>query len=603
MGAINFSLLLQRSTQFSVFENVLATVGLTDPVDRALGIGLLHEQWVTAEPAGYARHVTGLVDPPLPGSIPKQILMTVAWLDKQVSNQASEVAARTLGIPSFDGASLLRALREIPDEPEGTGGLGSAYVVYDTGSFDVFDPAYDAVIPPLANLIPSDVCDPARAPPLDSGQRFPAGRVPAAGRPDPQLLRRRLRRVDRTPSGREACPKRRSAIRCRRLERRAVPLSPRAGIRYKLARPRGWLGGAHPRGFPLLVEVLRHDLVIVGGGGAACAPRSPRSRRIPSSRSRSSPRSIRCAATPSRPRAARRRSRAPDDTLEMHGYDTVKGSDFLGDQDVIQYFVEEAPKELTRLEHWGCPWSRNEDGTVATRAFGGMTTKRTWYATDKVGFHMLHALFQHSLRFDRIVRYDEQFVTQAPGRRRRGARRRRARHARGRGARDPRPRGDPLHRRRRARSSRSPPTATSRPATAWRSPTAPASRSRTWSSCSTTRRGCRAPGILITEATRGEGGHLVNKDGERFLVTRDYGVGAKAELGPRDMISRAIMQEIEAGRGFTGPYGDYVHLDLRHLGDEVIEKRLPMVRELVDDLRRRRSDPRRRSRCGRSSTT
>ena len=89
-----------------------------------------------------------------------------------------------------------------------------------------------------------------------------------------------------------------------------------------------------------------------------------------------------------------------DDNFEMHGYDTVKGSDFLGDQDVIQYFVEEAPRELTLLEHWGCPWSRNEDGTVATRAFGGMTTKRTWYAADKVGFHMLHTLFQHSLRFD-----------------------------------------------------------------------------------------------------------------------------------------------------------------------------------------------------------
>ena len=100
-----------------------------------------------------------------------------------------------------------------------------------------------------------------------------------------------------------------------------------------------------------------------------------------------------------------------DDNLEMHGYDTVKGSDFLGDQDVIQYFVEQAPKELTLLEHWGCPWSRNEDGSVATRAFGGMTTKRTWYAADKVGFHMLHSLFQHSMRFDHIVRYDEYFVT------------------------------------------------------------------------------------------------------------------------------------------------------------------------------------------------
>ena len=79
VGAINFSLLLQRSTQFSVFETVLATVGLSDPLDSAIGLGLLHEQWVTSEPAGYARHITGLVEPPLPGSIPKKILMTVAW--------------------------------------------------------------------------------------------------------------------------------------------------------------------------------------------------------------------------------------------------------------------------------------------------------------------------------------------------------------------------------------------------------------------------------------------------------------------------------------------------------------------------------------------
>ena len=98
---------------------------------------------------------------------------------------------------------------------------------------------------------------------------------------------------------------------------------------------------------------------------------------------------------------------------------------------MIQYFVEEAPKELMRLEHWGCPWSRNDDGTVATRAFGGMKPKRTWYATDKVGFHMLHALFQHSLRFDRIVRYDEYFVTKlivdGGARARRGRARRSAR--------------------------------------------------------------------------------------------------------------------------------------------------------------------------------
>ena len=269
-----------------------------------------------------------------------------------------------------------------------------------------------------------------------------------------------------------------------------------------------------------------------------------------------------------------------DDSFEMHGYDTVKGSDFLGDQDVIQYFVEEAPKELIRLEHWGCPWSRNEDGTVATRAFGGMTVKRTWYATDKVGFHMLHSLFQHSMRFDNIVRYDEYFVSKllVDG----GV-------CRGVAALDIRT--GIVH----AILGRAVILATGGAgkifpfttngmiktgdgmALAYRAGVA--LKDMEFAQYHPT--GLPGTGILITEATRGEGGYLRNSEGARFLVEYDYGVGQKAELGPRDMISRAIIREIEQGRGFQGTYGEYVHLDLTHLGAEKIDSKLPFVRELT----------------------
>ena len=102
---------------------------------------------------------------------------------------------------------------------------------------------------------------------------------------------------------------------------------------------------------------------------------------------------------------------ADGDSLEEHAHDTVSGSDWLSDQDAVEAFVEEAPRELLRLEHWGCPWSREPDGHIAVRAFGGMKQMRTWFAADKTGFHMLHTLFQASLKFDAVTRYDEWFVT------------------------------------------------------------------------------------------------------------------------------------------------------------------------------------------------
>ena len=102
---------------------------------------------------------------------------------------------------------------------------------------------------------------------------------------------------------------------------------------------------------------------------------------------------------------------AEDDSLDEHAYDTISGSDWLGDQDAVEAFVQEAPRELLQLEHWGCPWSRKPDGRIAVRAFGGMKNMRTWFAADKTGFHMLHTLFQTSLKYGDIRRYDEWFVT------------------------------------------------------------------------------------------------------------------------------------------------------------------------------------------------
>ncbi len=266
----------------------------------------------------------------------------------------------------------------------------------------------------------------------------------------------------------------------------------------------------------------------------------------------------------------------PEDSYENHAFDTIKGSDYLADQDVVEAFVREAPIEVIQMEHWGCPWSRDPDGKISARPFGGMTTWRTCFAADKTGFHMLHTVFQTSLQFKQIHRHDEVFATKLL-------------------IEDSRCVGviaiDMRSGRFEAITAKAVILATGGLGRVYAFTTngnictgdgmALAYRAgvglKDMEMVQFHPTGLPFTGILITEAVRGEGGYLLNKDGERFL--KRY-VPNKMELGPRDIISRAMTTEFEEGRGFEGPHGKYMHLDVRHLGEEVIDRKLPFMREL-----------------------
>jgi succinate dehydrogenase flavoprotein subunit len=266
----------------------------------------------------------------------------------------------------------------------------------------------------------------------------------------------------------------------------------------------------------------------------------------------------------------------PEDSYETHAFDTIKGSDYLADQDVVEAFVREAPIEVIQMEHWGCPWSRDPDGKISARPFGGMTTWRTCFAADKTGFHMLHTVFQTSLKYPQIHRHDEAFVTKLL-----------VDNGRCEGV----VAVDMRSGRFEAISAKSVILATGGLGRVYAFTTngnictgdgmALAYRAgvglKDMEMVQFHPTGLPFTGILITEAVRGEGGYLINKDGERFL--KRY-VPNKMELGPRDIISRAMVTEFEEGRGFEGPHGKFMHLDVRHLGEAVIDRKLPFMREL-----------------------
>ncbi len=336
------------------------------------------------------------------------------------------------------------------------------------------------------------------------------------------------------------------------------------------------------------MEIYQADVVIVGGGGAGLRAAIAVAESDPLLRialvSKVYPMRSHTVAAEGGAAGVKR----PEDSLEYHFHDTVGGGDWLCEQDVVEYFVEQAPKELTQLEHWGCPWSRTADGHVNTRAFGGMKIERTWFAADKTGFHILHTLFQTSIKYPSIKRFDEYFCV------------------------------DLLEENGEARGvvaiqmgtgeftmieGKSVIIATGGAGRVFRESTlggivtgdgmalayrhGVALRDMEFVQYHPT---CMPiTGLLFTEACRGEGGYLVNKDGYRYL--QDYGLGPLQdkpknkymELGPRDRLSQAFWYEQQKGRTIEHPtLGQIVHLDLRHLGEAHLRERLPLIYEMAE---------------------
>ncbi len=336
------------------------------------------------------------------------------------------------------------------------------------------------------------------------------------------------------------------------------------------------------------METIQTDIAIIGAGGAglraaiAAAESDPRLRIALVSKVYPM-RSHTCAAEGGAAGVIK-----ADDSLEHHFNDTVSGGDWLSDQDAVEYFVKEAPRELVQLEHWGCPWSREPDGSVSVRPFGGMDLKRTWFATDKSGFHILHTLFQTSLKYPSIERYDEFYATDLL-----------VDDGQCRGLTAIEMRTGRMHQFR-ARAviiagggaGRMFPFSTNG-AVKTGDGMAMAYRAgvplKDMEFVQYHPTGLPFTGILLTEGCRGEGGVLVNAKGRRYL--QDYGLGPEApvgklvfktmELGPRDRLSQAFWQEQRKGNTVPTPWGDCVLLDMRHLGEKVIDERLPLVRELT----------------------
>lgn len=336
------------------------------------------------------------------------------------------------------------------------------------------------------------------------------------------------------------------------------------------------------------MQTIRTDVAIIGGGGAGLRAAIAVAHQDPSAKI-----ALISKVYPMRSHTVAAEGGAAgvirdDDSLENHFNDTVSGGDWLCEQDVVEYFVNHCTEEMVQLEHWGCPWSRKDDGHVNVRRFGGMKIPRTWFAADKTGFHMLHTLFQTSIKYPSIYRLDEHFALDLL-------------------VDEERLQGvlcyDVQNGIFKAVQAKSVIIATGGAGRVFRYNTnggivtgdgmalayrhGVALRDMEFVQYHPT--GLPGSGILMTEGCRGEGGILVNKDGYRYL--QDYGLGPETpigepknkymELGPRDRLSQAFYHEWKKGRTIETPRGAVVHLDLRHLGETFINERLPFIRSLA----------------------
>ncbi|ABB15737.1 FAD-binding protein [Carboxydothermus hydrogenoformans] len=325
--------------------------------------------------------------------------------------------------------------------------------------------------------------------------------------------------------------------------------------------------------------MLKYDVLVIGSGGAgmqaALVAAKSGELNVALMTKVFPTRSATCCAQGGTNAALRNVDKS--DSIEKHAFDTIKGSDFLADQDAVEFFVSLLPETILELDYFGVPFSRLEDGTIAQRPFGGQSHPRTCYSADKIGAVVLHTLYEQCLKnqvniltewflLDLVVENEQiigvvamnmktgdihpilaKAVVLATG----GA----GRVYWNRTTNPFASTGDGM-------------AAAFRVGVALKDPEFVQFHPT----------GLAGTGILMSEACRGEGGYLLNNKGERFM--QRY-APEKMELATRDLVSQAIETEIKEGRGFGEGINAYVLLDLRHLGREKILERLPQIRELA----------------------